>query len=361
MLTRTRGRVPSQPITGSPDAHSRLITSPLYSVFDGAFACNIEVRDHPLFGTQRPTPWLIHVELGDQSPDNIGPSAADWNLVEWKGAAPRFQQGFADGRHILRFSDVAEFVLDPTARCIQVLSRQPTARGQVQHLLINQALPYLVGHLFPLVIHGACVWTPMGAVALLGRSGSGKSTLATALDRKLGAPILADDSVRIAVADTAVRAWGNSPIPHLYSDSARHLGLPTANQGDPEGPRSKRRAASLGHSGLRPPVPGAPKLAAILELEYSPNAASKPLHTRLAPRMPSQAVTTLIRHSFLLDHLQAVSLQRHFAAAAGIIDAGTPVFGLYHRHDFSELDALCEMLIETLTALVSVPRNAIAE
>lgn len=101
----------------------------------------------------------------------------------------------ADRRLLADTADAGPFVLDGASSHIDAPIESVTD-PEWEHRLLAYALPYLLGELGMLILHGAVVETAAGAVVILGPSGRGKSTLTMAAVGS-GHRVLGDDGVRI--------------------------------------------------------------------------------------------------------------------------------------------------------------------
>ena len=117
-------------------------------------------------------------------------------------------QRLADGRLVADTCDAGPFVLDASAGTIDAPC-ETVSGPEWEHRLLAYALPYLLGDRGDLILHGAAIDTPNGAVVLLGPSGRGKSTLALAAVAA-GHRVLGDDAVRVTfdpMDPSRVTAW----------------------------------------------------------------------------------------------------------------------------------------------------------
>jgi hypothetical protein len=123
------------------------------------------------------------------------------NDEDWCWAAPPNDQSekpwlsvaSRPGGYRLHFEGGGDFVVSADARRITAFPGS-TPLETLRHLLIDQVVPLVLGHLGHLVLHAGAFTTDRGAVALAGPAGSGKSTLTARLGVH-GVPLLADDAL----------------------------------------------------------------------------------------------------------------------------------------------------------------------
>lgn len=147
-----------------------------------------------------------------------------------------------DEGYRLRFSELAEFLVDNLGRRITCIAAPETPPETIRHLFLDQVIPPLLNLRGREALHASAIAIAGGACAFIGRSGQGKSTLASAF-HVIGHSLLCDDClvlkddpdlVLVEPAYPGLRLWDDSrgflfgnmrstlPVSH-YSDKRRIL------------------------------------------------------------------------------------------------------------------------------------------
>ncbi len=134
--------------------------------------------------------------------------------------------GRAEDRYVIRFPDLATFVINPKDQAVEWHWREcdpPLTHRSATRLTQNQVLPMLVATQGALVLHASAVLLDDGTViGLSGPSGIGKSTLSRAFPKTASSTVLADDW--IVIDPIAPR-----PMVHAYQN-LNTVPLPRASQ-----------------------------------------------------------------------------------------------------------------------------------
>lgn len=155
------------------------------------------------------------------------PFAADW-YHQWGDDDIWARFGTTAGGYVIDFPETCVFAVSSDARLIDVQVRPDVPMGTVRHLLLNQVLPLVLSRLRPLVLHAGAVAADGAVTAFVGPTGSGKSTLVAACAR-LGAEVMADDSLVVYPEPGAWRAIPSYPSVRLWESSMDHLGWAPGN------------------------------------------------------------------------------------------------------------------------------------
>lgn len=151
----------------------------------------------------------------------------------------------------LRFSDIADFLVDPLGRRVTCVASPGTPPETIRHLFLDQVIPPLLNLRGREALHASAIGIAGGACAFIGMSGQGKSTLASAF-HVIGYPMLCDDclvlkedpdSILVQAAYPGLRLWDDSrgalfgnlrstlPVSH-YTDKRRISTLESGAEGD---------------------------------------------------------------------------------------------------------------------------------
>lgn len=211
----------------------------------------------------------------------------------------------------------------------------------VEHLHLNQVLPLLLSAQGQQVYHASAVVIDGAAIAFMGESGRGKSTLAAAF-AVVGSPFLTDDGLVLERADDGrFLALPSHPSIRLWADSANAL-VPAG-------------------AACAPAVQYSPKARFLASESLVFSASPVPLQRvfylgdgqtetpRIEPLSARDAMTQLIRHSFLLDFDARTRLQSYFTATAAL--ANQPLhYRLEYPRSFKALDSLRAAILDHLGA-----------
>lgn len=129
---------------------------------------------------------------------------------------------------VVEFPETATFLIAHDAHHIEVQGRPDAPMVTVRHLLLNQVLPLVLSRLRPVVLHAGAVAVDGRVVAFVGPTGAGKSTLVAACAR-LGADVMADDSLVIYPDAGGWRAIPSYPAVRLWESAMDHVGWASAD------------------------------------------------------------------------------------------------------------------------------------
>jgi len=130
--------------------------------------------------------------------------------------------------YVVEFPETGTFVIARDGRRIDAQVRPRAPMVTARHLLLNQVLPLVLSRLRPLVLHAGAVATDGAVVAFVGPTGAGKSTLVAACAR-LGAEVMADDSLVVYPESGGWRAIPSYPAVRLWESAMDHVGWDPAD------------------------------------------------------------------------------------------------------------------------------------
>lgn len=157
-------------------------------------------------------------------------------------------------RYVLRFPDLADFVLVPSRRIVSCVAAEGVGASTVRHLLLDQVVPHLLAMDGSLVLHASAIECDGRAVAFAGPSGSGKSSLAASFAAE-GFSLVADDFLLLAEAETGFEAVPSYPGLRLWPDSIAALAPAGSSLAPVRDEGEKRRLPSGSPSGRAEPMP----------------------------------------------------------------------------------------------------------
>jgi hypothetical protein len=205
----------------------------------------------------------------------------------------------------LRFHAKSDFLISASGDQVACQPSPGIPDDSIEHLLLDQVLPFLIARRGHTVLHGSAVALHGGALAFCGPAGRGKSTLATAFVNR-GAQILTDDCLVLQPSPAGFLVLPSYPGVRLWNDSFQHF-APNASSTRVSHYSDKRRLALPAAT----PVP----LRRLFFLESGPTFQTAPLRG-------SQLFQILSRTQFLLDNEDPTELQTALARTAALARAG---------------------------------------
>ncbi|WP_340588378.1 hypothetical protein [Erythrobacter alti] len=237
--------------------------------------------------------------------------------------------------YCVRFPDQADFLIDVDSLSVQCIPADGMAQDDALILYYNSIQPMLGNYRGQLHMHASAVRCGTGAIGFLGLSRRGKTTLAGAF-ASAGHPFLTEDVLSITISEDGYLVQPSRPVLRLFSDSAALLA-----PHEPEAESGKKISfsaqTSLPHWSRPCPLtalfllgPGESEITSIERLQ------------------PADALTQLMRHSFILDVEDRPRLKAHFDRIAALARA-TSCFALDYPRRYGEL----HKVIETVSTMVT--------
>ena len=281
---------------------------------------------------REPRDWLLQTSLPDGQP--------------WMWAA-RNEHGF-----LLRYVDLADFTVNLRGTEIALAHAAPvSSRDTLAHLLLDQALPMVLGLRGIPTLHASTVVTPRGVCGFLGPTGAGKSTLAASFSAA-GYPALGDDCLAIK-EERGFFAIPAYPGLRLWTDSAESLSTEWSEAPSVAHYTRKRRILSA------PAIKRFParleRLAVIycLTREAAGDGVGELSAPAIEPLRANEVFLQLLSASFMLDITDRAVLTRNLRFIERLLNA-VPVRRLRIPHGFSSLPKVREAVLSDLGA--SEPR-----
>jgi hypothetical protein len=279
-------------------------------------------------GVREPRDWLLQTSLPDGRP--------------WLWAA-RQEHGF-----LLRYVGLADFIVNSKgSEIVLAHGEAASTRDTLGHLLLDQALPMVLGLRGIPTLHASTVVTKRGVCGFMGPTGAGKSTLAASFSAA-GYPALGDDCLAIKEDD------GFSVIPaypglRLWTDSAQSLAADWASA--PVVAHYTRKRRILSAPGLESFPSRLEPLAVIycLAREASGDSQGRTLAPAIEPMRPNEAFLQLLSASFMLDISDRAVLTRNLRFIERLLSA-VPVRRLRVPDGFSSLPSVREAVLRDLEA-----------
>lgn len=234
--------------------------------------------------------------------------------------------------YLLRFPDQTDFLISEDGSRIQCRPAADATPDTIEHYLWDQVLPRLLSHQGQVMVHASAVSIDRQAVAFVGESGYGKSTLAAAFGRQ-GAPMLADDCIRLALENRQVTATPFDRGIRLWPDSLAAL-FETPPALFPMAHYSAKKRLTPGSQAKETPHP----VKAIFILE-APDRCQADSPIKIAPITKRNALMSLIRQSFQLDVTDRQKNQNLFESLADMTQR-LAAYSLVYPRDYSLLPAV---------------------
>ncbi|MEO7247974.1 MAG: hypothetical protein ABIW31_05930 [Novosphingobium sp.] len=245
-----------------------------------------------------------------------------------------------ESRFLVTFSGLAAFSVSQAQHsivCHPFSAEVPAAT--LEHLLLDQMVPRIIGQLGNLVLHAAGLAHKDASILLLGDTGRGKSTLATALyTHALG--LLGDDAMVITLQDGRPMARAVYPSLRLLPDSRIQL-LPRDTVHHPIGNQTRKERIALPFMAL--PEPDYQPIAGIFILD----AALPGGGVSLCRLGPAEACMALTSNSFALDPADNRSASDRLQIAAALVRQA-PAYILRYPRDYAVLPQVCAAIVDAV-------------
>jgi hypothetical protein len=269
----------------------------------------------------------------------------------WLRAARR-EQGF-----LLRYVGLADFLVNRDGTEISLSRADPgSSWDTLRHLLLDQALPMVLGLRGIPTLHASTVLTQKGVCAFLGAAGTGKSTLAASF-LNVGYQTLGDDCLAI---DEAARFCAVPAYPglRLWSDSAQSLSSEWTKAPTVPHYTSKLRILNAGAAEWLP-IKLEP-LAVIYSLarDAESDGTNQTTAPAIEPLPANEAFLQLLSASFILEVTDRAVLTRNLRFIERLLN-GVPIRRLRIPSGFSSLPEVREAVLNDLGAMDSdAPTNS---
>ena len=304
-------------------------------------ACTEHVPDLSLDGSALFATQFVQAEPRFQPP------LSDPPLQQWPGVAGDVWAGLyreATGYRV-RFPDLADFLISPDGRQVQVHPVPGVSDETIGHLYRNQTLPLALSRRGQLVLHGSAIAVDGGALGFVGPSGRGKSTLAASFAVN-GHPFLTDDGLVLDESGGVVRVLPSHPSVRLWGDS--------------------QQAVLPGDIAEAPPLDFTPKARLLADAVMA--FCDQPLAIRalyflgepgadgpdIQPCGPRDALIACARNSFVLDIDERTFLREHHERLTRLVHL-VPCFHLSVPRDFARLPEVRRFIL--LHAAEGAPRS----
>jgi hypothetical protein len=242
-----------------------------------------------------------------------------------------------DDGYLLRFRDLADFLVSGDGAHICACPSQTLPDDTLRHLLLDQVLPLALSRRGRVLLHASAVHVPgIGALAFAGPTGRGKSTLAAALASR-GGRILSDDCLVVEPRPGGLHVLPSYPGLRLWPDARSRALRRGTRDGRVAHYTRKRRVNGGALRFHRDPSP----LRALFLLSERGTAGFAVTIRRCRA---SARLMGLVKYAYILDIEDREHLARAFDGLASLVTS-VPVLRLRVRHGHSRLaevaDAIC--------------------
>lgn len=229
---------------------------------------------------------------------------------------------------VLRAPELADFIISVDLCSVRVQPLVSVDAGTIDHLLLDQLIPRILGQRGELMLHASAVQIDGGGVALfVGRSGIGKSTWAATLYR-MGHTLLADDCVLLRSDGFCTTALPTYPSLRLLPDGVDHFSLDIDEAESMAHYSSKKRlplsSAKWDKTGSR--------VGALFLLEEP----SCEIRAGIHPASARHAFMELVRNTFRLDATDALRAAQFMPGLASVAES-VPAFTVQAPRGLSAL------------------------
>ena len=246
--------------------------------------------------------------------------------------------------YLLRFSDLADFVIAMGEKKIGVWPTIGTSIETLRHLLLDQVLPRVLAQQGKGILHAGAVKIGDEAVAFVGETGSGKSTLAASFNTA-NFPLLSDDSLILTTNANQVFCLAAYPCLRLWPEGLSRI-YNQAPDVVPMAHYSTKQRVVLKDARIftKKPV----RLSSIYLLEQEPFGAANTISDRRFS--PAEACIQIIRNSFQLNVTDPVRGAAMLEWASKIAET-VPVFAIFYRRSYSIIPEIVNYIIGKQSSL----------
>jgi hypothetical protein len=273
-------------------------------------------------------PWYV-------CPD-LGPGGLPW-LKIWYDPATAY--------HYFRLSDDAEFAIDERGRELWAVWPDSLREEEVIPVYVSGNMMSFILRLRGYAcLHASAVEVDGRALLVAGQHGAGKSTIAAAFARR-GFPVLSDDVCALKWHRGDVRVYPSFPRIGLWPASVE--GILGADSDLPRlWPNEEKRFVSLGSENYAF-ASGPARLGAVYVMGDWLLAGDPP---RIEPIAGAEAVLALLAHTFGV--LRPENEARAAEFRLNVRAAKCPVRRVYRAAEFSQIDELCDAMLNDFRSIL---------
>lgn len=258
----------------------------------------------------------------------------EWTFPDGAPWARFFRTGHG---YRVEFHELADFDVSANGLKVTCCLRPKVADHTADHLFLNQVLPLALSRQGHLVFHASAVALDHGAVAFVGASGRGKSTLAATFATN-GFRFLTDDGLMVKpAANRAYTIAPSHPSIRLWEDSQNAVIGGSAQVAPALAYTTKLRLLA------GDPIAFCDRVTAFRQVYFLGDGSARA--PTIAPMRAADAVVEWVKHSFLLDVEDRVTLAAHFDQVSKLAN-DLPAYRLDYPRKYEGLASVRTAIIE---------------
>jgi len=239
-----------------------------------------------------------------------------------------------NGQYLLRFPDLADFMLDIDNSRIQCYPVVDTPVDTIRHLLLDQVIPRFLGQQGNLILHTSAITLQNGiSIAFIGKSGWGKSTLASSFHQN-GAQLITDDSMLLQENNGLLIGTPAYAGSRLWQDSA-DIVLPDSMDLLAVTHYSNKKRLILNNKTGSSTM----EIQAIFLLD-DPSAEIEQNIIKIEHLTGMDMIMAMLKQTFLIDPKDMSLISKHFHIASQITSINPALYSLNYPRDYDQLDEL---------------------
>lgn len=247
-----------------------------------------------------------------------------------------------DSSFIIRFLELADFILSPDLSTIQCYSKSAIPLETIRHLFLDQVFPLVLSERGKAVLHASAVATPVGAIVFLGESGQGKSTLCAAFGQQ-GFSVLTDDCLLLEQQEHSLFGIPNYPGLRLWPDTVAELfdDRPSLRRMAHYSNKKRLGGNDSPIQFCSEPIP-IKAVYSLVSSEKSPAVDSIAIH----PLGPAESLIELAKHRFCLGIDDIDKLRKDYQRLSSIAKSLGTIHLLDYPRDLSLLPKVVATVLE---------------
>ena len=245
--------------------------------------------------------------------------------------------------YLIRYPKLADFHINSTLDMVHINPAPQTPPETLQHLVLDQIIPRILGQLGRLVLHASAIRLKNNTgIAFLGSSGWGKSTLATSFIQS-GSDLITDDCLLIESRKKNAIGIPSYYGTRLHSDSADELFKTPPAWSRVSHYSDKKRLALPKQSNSKNTV----HIDALFLLDQ-PRIKMNQQNIEVKQVKGAEAIMTMIKRTFLMDVKKMDIAAKLFLSAGAIESCGVPIFSLSFPRTYTALPDVHKAILTVL-------------
>lgn len=312
----------------------------MYRIFDILVASDLPLPELP---EKESGPATISFSLGSQK--EYGKQEPIW-FHTWSDPAGQIYISCArlrDSSYLIRYPGLADFHITSALDAVHINPAPKTPTETLQHLILDQIVPRILGQLGRLVLHASAIKLKGNiGIAFLGSSGWGKSTLATSFIQS-GSHLITDDCLLMESRKGNAIGIPSYYGTRLYSDSTDELFKTPPAWSKVSHYSNKKRLVLPEQTASEAAV----YIDALFLLDH-PDRKMKQKNIEIKQVKGAEAIMSMIRRTFLIDVKRMDIAAKLFFCAGAIESCGVPIFSLSFPRTYTALPDVHKAIRATL-------------